>query len=113
MPTRREAPTAPPQLLAAAGGVRQRHAAAQPRPSPGVTSLAAVVLLIGEASELRSGRSPYALIVAYVVLAFLAQAAFGVLLVRTGFLPSWIGWVAIVWNIAWPVVLPIATPGDI
>src|SRR5438067_5088680 len=55
-------------------------------------AIATAVLLIGEASGLRSERSPYALIVAYVVLAFLAQAAFGDLLVRTGFLPTWIGW---------------------
>ena len=76
-------------------------------------AVAAVALLIGEASELRSGRSPYALIVAYVVLAFLAQATFGVILLRAGFLPAWIGWAAIVWNIGWLVVLPIITPGDI
>lgn len=76
-------------------------------------AIAAVVLLIGEASELRSGRSPYALIVAYVVLAFLAQAAFGGILLRAGLLPAWIDWAAIVWNLEWLVVLPIITPGDI
>ncbi len=76
-------------------------------------AIATVVLLIGEASGLRSEHPPYAVIVAYVVLAFLAQAAFGALLVRTGFLPGWIGWAAVVWNLGWLVVLPIITPGDI
>jgi hypothetical protein len=76
-------------------------------------AIATVVLLIGEASGLRSEHPPYVLIVAYVLLAFLAQAAFGALLARTGFLPAWIGWAAIVWNVGWLVVLPIITPGDI
>ena len=62
---------------------------------------------------LRSGQFPYGLIVAYVVLAFLAQAALGVILLRAGFLPAWIGWAAIAWNVAWLVVLPILTPSDI
>ena len=78
-----------------------------------IYAIATVLLLIGEASGLRSERPPYALIVAYVVLAFLAQAAFGALLVRTRFLPAWIGWATVVWNLGWLVVLPIITPGDI
>ncbi len=48
-----------------------------------------------------------------MVLAFLAQAAFGALLVRTRFLPAWIGRAAIAWNVGWLVVLPIITSGDI
>lgn len=54
----------------------------------------------------------YAPTVAFVVLAFLAQALFGVALLRTGLLPAWIGWVTILWNLGWLVVLPIARPKD-
>lgn len=40
-----------------------------------------------------------------VVLAFLAQAAFGAALLHTGLLPGWLGWFAVVWNLGWLVVL--------
>jgi hypothetical protein len=76
-------------------------------------AIATALLLVGEAGLLRSGHFPYGLIVAYVVLAFLAQAALGGILIRTGFLPAWIGWAAIGWNIAWLVALAILSPGDI
>lgn len=72
-----------------------------------------ILLLVGELGMLRSWRFTYGLIVAYVVLAFLAQAALGGILLRTGFLPAWIGWTAIAWNIGWLVVLAVVSPGDI
>jgi hypothetical protein len=54
----------------------------------------------------------YAPFVAFVVLAFLAQAGFGAALLYTNLLPMWIGWVTILWNIGWLVMLPIARPKD-
>jgi hypothetical protein len=54
----------------------------------------------------------YAVIVTYVVLAFLAQATIGGALLQSGALAGWIGWVAILWNLAWLVALPIASPRD-
>lgn len=54
----------------------------------------------------------YSQIVLYVVLAFLAQAAFGVALLRTGLVAGWAGWATIIWNLVWLIVLPIATPRD-
>lgn len=54
----------------------------------------------------------YAPVVAFVVLAFLAQAVFGAALLRTGLLPAWVGWGTILWNLGWLVVLPIARPRD-
>jgi len=54
----------------------------------------------------------YAPIVAFVVLAFLGQAAFGAAILRTGLLPAWVGWATILWNLAWLVVLPIARPDN-
>lgn len=71
------------------------------------------LFLLGEARLLRSGHFLYGLIVAYVVLAFLTQAVLGAILLRAGFLPSWIGWAAIAWNIAWLVILASLTPGNI
>ena len=50
--------------------------------------------------------------VAFVLLAFLAEALFGAALLRTGLLPAWIGWATILWNLAWLVILPVARPKD-
>ncbi len=55
----------------------------------------------------------YSVVNVYVVLAFLAQAAIGGAVIQSGLLAAWIGWVAILWNIAWLIVLPILTPRDI
>ena len=52
----------------------------------------------------------YAPIAAFVVLAFLAQAVFGAALGCIGFLPGWVGWATILWNLGWLVVLPITRP---
>jgi len=73
--------------------------------------------ILGVAAEAldvsRTGQNLYPLIVVYVVLAFLGQAAIGGALRQSGLLAPWIGWVTIVWNLAWLVVLPVITPGDI
>ncbi len=37
----------------------------------------------------------------------------GVALLTAGFLPVWVGWLAIGWNLVWLIVLPFATPRDI
>lgn len=73
----------------------------------------AVLLVTAEAMRLPEGRPFYPLIVIYVVLAFLGQAALGVALLQSNLLPAWIGWVTIAWNMGLLVVLPIVTPGDI
>lgn len=69
----------------------------------------ALSLSLGEGFEQRS----YALIVMCVVLAFLAQGAIGGALLRSGLLARWIGWVTILWNLGWLVVLPVITPKDV
>ena len=75
--------------------------------------LGAAALLVAEATALSQGeRSVYALIVIYVVLALLAQAAVGGALLQTGIVPAWVGWTTIVWNLGFLVVLPIVTSGD-
>jgi hypothetical protein len=55
----------------------------------------------------------YRLIVIYVVVAFLAQAAIGGAALQSGMLAAWIGWATILWNLVWLVVLPMITPRDI
>ena len=74
---------------------------------------AGILLVAAEALNLKQGQNTYALIVIYVVLAFLAQAAIGGALLQSRLLPAWITWVTILWNIAWLVVLPVITPRDI
>ncbi len=72
------------------------------------------VLLVAEGLALSQGeQSVYALIVIYVVLAFLAQAAIGSALLQSQLVPVWIGWLTVIWNLAWLVILPLVTPGDI
>jgi hypothetical protein len=84
-----------------------------------VSLLAMTIFLIGtslalaaEAFGLKLQDYLYAPLVVFVVLAFLGQAAFGVSLLRSGLLPGWVGWVTIIWNLAWLVILPITRPQD-
>ncbi len=73
----------------------------------------AVLLVVGEAKTFPLGPPNYPLIVFYVVLAFLGQAAIGAAILRAGLLTPWIGWMTIIWNLGWLVILPITTPSDI
>ena len=54
----------------------------------------------------------HGLIVIYVVMAFLAQAAIGGAVIQSGLLAAWIGWATILWNIAWLVVLSLISRRD-
>jgi hypothetical protein len=73
----------------------------------------AVTLVVAEAMHLSEGRASNPLIVIYVLLAFLGQAAIGGALLQSQLLPGWIGWTTIVWNLGLLIVLLIVTPGDI
>lgn len=55
----------------------------------------------------------YPLIVVYVVLAFLAQAAIGGGLRQADLLAPWIGWTTILWNLGALVTLVVLTPYDV
>ncbi len=76
---------------------------------------AGIVLVAAEGLSLSPGfeNRGFALFAIYVVLAFLAQAAIGGALLQSGLLAAWIGWVTILWNLAWLVMLPVITPEDI
>ena len=71
-----------------------------------------ILVVAAEALNLNPRQNTYALIVIYVVLALLAQAIMGGSLLQAGLLPAWIGWVTIIWNIAWLVVLPVTSSRD-
>ena len=71
--------------------------------------IGAVVVVVAETAYLHNRQWVYAQIVLYVVLALLAQAAFGLSLLQTGLVPGWAGWATLIWNLFWLVVLPIAT----
>jgi hypothetical protein len=76
-------------------------------------SFGAVLLVAAEAIQLTEGRASYPLIVVYVILAFLGQAAIGGALLQANLLPSWVGWTMIAWNLVLPLILLVITPGDI
>jgi hypothetical protein len=73
----------------------------------------AILAVVAESSFFSTKEWPYALLVIFVVLAFLAQAAFGAALLQTGLVPGWAGWATVIWNLAWLVILPIARPNNI
>ena len=75
-----------------------------------ITLIATVLVLAAESFGLKLQDYLYAPIVVAVVLAFLGQAAFGVSILRTEYLPVWVGWAAVIWNLAWLIILPIARP---
>lgn len=73
----------------------------------------AVVAVAAETTYLGKREWIYPQIVLYVVLAFLAQAAFGASLLQTGLVAGWVGWAAILWNLGWLLVMLMVRPRDI
>jgi hypothetical protein len=73
-----------------------------------------VLIVVAEALMLTLGyEKVVGLVNIYVVMAFLAEAAIGGAIIQSGLLSVWIGWVTILWNIAWLIVLPIISRRDI
>ena len=75
--------------------------------------IAGIVLLCAETLRLSQWEQIYPLVVTYVVLAFLAQAAVGLGITQSQILASGVGWFTLGWNIAWLVILLLVTPADI
>lgn len=75
--------------------------------------LGATILFVAETAYLNDRTWVYSQIIVSVVLAFLAQAAFGAAIVQTGLLASWVGWATIIWNLAWLIVLLIFSRGNV
>ncbi len=81
--------------------------------------MAASVALVMEAVGL-DGLWPPALMVVAVLLLFGAGALLGAAILASRLVPTWVGWAAVVWNVAWPAVLPtlwgvlpMVSPGDL
>jgi hypothetical protein len=70
--------------------------------------MAAGVALVIEALN----QTPPDLVVVSVLLLFGAEALLGAATLASRLVPAWVGWTAVVWNVAWPAVLPIVMPGD-
>ncbi|MBZ0280414.1 MAG: hypothetical protein K8L97_06710 [Anaerolineae bacterium] len=73
----------------------------------------AVVALTAETAYVAKRDWIYPQIVLYVILAFLAQAAFGAALLQTGLVAAWVGWVTILWNLVWLIGLLIFNPRNV
>lgn len=73
----------------------------------------AVIVVAAETAYVAKRDWIYPQIVLYVVLAFLAQAAFGAALLRTGLVAGWAGWATIFWNLGWLLVMLIIRPRDV
>lgn len=72
-----------------------------------------VLVVAAEALMLTLGyEKVYELVVIYVVMAFLAEAAIGGALIQSGLLAAWIGWATILWNVAWLIVLALISRRD-
>lgn len=73
----------------------------------------AVIVIVAETAYLGKHDWMYPQIVLYVVLGFLAQAAFGASLLQTGLLAGWVGWFTIIWNVGWLLIMLIVRRNDI
>ena len=81
--------------------------------------IAATVALVMEALGL-DGLFPPALTDVAVLLLYGAGALLGAALLTSRLVPAWVGWAAIIWNLAWPAILrtlwgvvPVVSPGDL
>ena len=73
--------------------------------------MAASVALVMEAVTI-NGPEQYALIVVSMLLLFGAELLLGAAVLVSRLVPAWVGWAAVAWNVAWPVILSIVSPGD-
>jgi hypothetical protein len=73
--------------------------------------MAATVAVVMEAVTINAPE-PYALIVVAVLLLFGAEVLLGAAVLVSRLVPAWVGWAAVVWNVAWPAILLVVSPGD-
>lgn len=73
----------------------------------------AVIVVSAETAYLGKRDWVYPQIVLYVIMAFIAQAAFGAALLQTGLVVGWVGWATILWNVTWLSIMLLVRPRDI
>jgi hypothetical protein len=59
------------------------------------------------------GLAPFPLVAGAVLLLFGAEALLGAAILASRLVPAWVGRTTVVWNVAWPAVLLIVSPGDL
>jgi hypothetical protein len=77
--------------------------------------MAASVALVMEAVSIDGAKfrpGSHALILVAVLLLFGAEVLLGAAVLASRLVPAWVGWAAVVWNVAWPAILPILSPAD-
>ena len=92
-----------------------REAGAVVLPRLGTTAflMATAAAIVAETAFLSGLGSMTPLLVVMVVMLFGAEALLGGALLTTGLVPAWIGWTTVIWNLSWPVLLLIVSPGDL
>ena len=80
----------------------------------GITAflMAAIVAIVAEATFLSEQGSILPLVFVMVVMLFLAEAILGWALLNSDLLPTWIGWMTVIWNIGWLIVLAKLSRSD-
>ena len=73
----------------------------------------AAQVVVAETTFVHNDDWNYPQVVAYVVLALLAQAAFGVALLQTGLVPTWVGWMTLLWNLGYLLIILIVRPREV
>jgi hypothetical protein len=73
----------------------------------------AAQVVVAETTFVHNDDWNYPQVVAYVVLALLAQAAFGVALLQTGLVPAWVGWTTLIWNFGYLLIILIVRPREV
>ena len=73
----------------------------------------AALAVVAETTFLHNDDWNYPQVVLFVVLALLAQAAFGVALLQTGLVPTWVGWVTLLWNLGYLLIILIFRPREV
>lgn len=75
-----------------------------------ITLTGTVLLFMAETFFLSKNEWIYAAVVTFVILSLLGQGMFGLSVLYTGLLAAWVGWVTVIWSLAWLLILPIARP---
>lgn len=99
-------------LLLLAEHLGSSHAQVWARSGAYLYLIAAGMILTAEGLGLSGQPHPYPLVVGYVVLALIAQAAVGVAIVRSGSPAQLLGWIVAGWNLAFLIILPTVSPRD-
>jgi len=73
----------------------------------------AVLVVVAESNYISKQEWNDGQVVIYILLAFLAETAFGLALLQTGLVVGWVGWLTILWNLGILIIMLIVRPRDI